>query len=320
MTALEICLIIIGIAAIGISYFISEKTSQERLKKAADNLVLSEESKQSLKQQTREAVAAFVADMSDGIGEKAERELEKVSNEKIMAVHDYSDTVLNEINKNHNEVMFLYSMLDDKDKEVKETARDVHNVVKTIKRLEQAFTAKEEHLNQVAVQITAAQADIAAREQQIIEAAEQVMRERKRLETVEAENKISVSVDLERTEEIPDSDVPEEGLAADNVEAADPNVSQELEQILKPFAEEQEDMAVKEDEAELEAILKEENQAAKSQGEVVSSMSQQEEKNNNEIILRLYKEGKSKVEIAKEMGLGVGEVKLVIDLFQEVAK
>ena len=38
--------------------------------------------------------------------------------------------------------------------------------------------------------------------------------------------------------------------------------------------------------------------------------------NNNDEILRLHREGKSKVAIAKELGLGVGEVKLVIDLFE----
>ena len=38
--------------------------------------------------------------------------------------------------------------------------------------------------------------------------------------------------------------------------------------------------------------------------------------NSNEEILRLHKEGKSNVAIAKELGLGVGEVKLVIDLFE----
>lgn len=39
-------------------------------------------------------------------------------------------------------------------------------------------------------------------------------------------------------------------------------------------------------------------------------------RNNNERILELYSQGKSKVAIAKELGLGVGEVKLVIDLFK----
>ena len=38
--------------------------------------------------------------------------------------------------------------------------------------------------------------------------------------------------------------------------------------------------------------------------------------NNNEKILELNAAGKSNVEIAKELGLGIGEVKLVIDLFR----
>ncbi len=38
--------------------------------------------------------------------------------------------------------------------------------------------------------------------------------------------------------------------------------------------------------------------------------------NNNEKILELHKAGKSNIAIAKELGLGVGEVKLVIDLFE----
>ena len=37
--------------------------------------------------------------------------------------------------------------------------------------------------------------------------------------------------------------------------------------------------------------------------------------NNNKRILKLHQQGKSKVAIAKELGLGVGEVKLVIDLY-----
>lgn len=39
-------------------------------------------------------------------------------------------------------------------------------------------------------------------------------------------------------------------------------------------------------------------------------------RNSNERILELHKAGKSNMAIAKELGLGIGEVKLVIDLFQ----
>ena len=38
--------------------------------------------------------------------------------------------------------------------------------------------------------------------------------------------------------------------------------------------------------------------------------------NNNDVILAFHKMGKSDVQIAKELGLGVGEVRLVLNLFQ----
>ena len=40
--------------------------------------------------------------------------------------------------------------------------------------------------------------------------------------------------------------------------------------------------------------------------------------NSNDRILALHKEGKSNMAIAKELGLGIGEVKLVIDLFEGI--
>ena len=39
--------------------------------------------------------------------------------------------------------------------------------------------------------------------------------------------------------------------------------------------------------------------------------------NHNQMILEKYREGKTAVDIAKELGLGVGEVRLVIGLFRE---
>ena len=40
--------------------------------------------------------------------------------------------------------------------------------------------------------------------------------------------------------------------------------------------------------------------------------------NSNDRILELHKAGKSNMAIAKELGLGIGEVKLVIDLFEGI--
>ena len=213
MTAIEVVLILIGIAAIAVSYFISEKASEERLREAARQLVLGEDSKTALENQTRETVRNILEDMTEDIAGRAERELEKLSNEKIMSVHDYSDTVLEEINKSHNEVMFLYSMLDGKDKELKDTVREVQNMVKTVKRL------KEE-----------------------TEVSEEILTDKARL------------------------------------------ISEEIQP------------------EELQMLLDSESE------DVI---------NNNERILKLYREGRTVLEIAKELGLGTGEVKLVIDLFRE---
>ena len=41
-----------------------------------------------------------------------------------------------------------------------------------------------------------------------------------------------------------------------------------------------------------------------------------QELSNNEKIRKLYRQGKPAVAIAKELGLGIGEVRLVIDLFR----
>ena len=61
------------------------------------------------------------------------------------------------------------------------------------------------------------------------------------------------------------------------------------------------------------------NATAEPQGLDISFMKgSRKNGNNNEKILELHNAGKSNVVIAKELGLGVGEVKLVIDLFEGV--
>ena len=69
----------------------------------------------------------------ENLSEQTEIKLDKLSNEKIMEMNDYSETILGEINRNHNEVMFLYDMLNEKKKEINNTVRDLNVVKKEIK-------------------------------------------------------------------------------------------------------------------------------------------------------------------------------------------
>ncbi len=221
MSILAIVLLIIGGVIFILSFVIpvqKEKTSEatkKMAKREIEHLVSKE------MENIRGHVDDVVEESIEYAMEKTERALERLSNEKIMAVNEYSDTVLQEIHRNHEEVMFLYDMLNDKHKNLRNTVTEVN---KTVKEVEE--TKKE---------------------------AEAVVNSFQKLtpETVYVEG--------------------------NEIVEAPPVVE-----------------------------------------EVVEQMEIAEDLNSNERILALYKRGKSQVEIAKELGLGVGEVKLVIDLYQNM--
>jgi len=127
MTGIEIFLIIVGIGLVVASFIITEKIEENTSGDEQDTkfAAVTEEI-------MRQQIDIAAQNVVDETVEKTEVMLDKLSSEKIMAVSEYSDTVLKEINKNHDEVMFLYSMLNDKEKEIKNTVRDIENVKKTV--------------------------------------------------------------------------------------------------------------------------------------------------------------------------------------------
>ncbi len=215
MTTLEIFLVIAGVGLVVLSFILGERLEDTEIKEfRADATTLAEEI---VKQQVDEAAKNVV----DDTVEKTEAALDKLSNEKIMAVNDYSQTVLDEINKSHEEVMFLYSMLNDKEKDIKNTVRDIENVKKSVNNIQKNVSDND---------IAALVEEIEAADEEITEKVTDKTTDKKKTESVVA---------------------------------------------MKP-----------------------------------------KENNNNQKILDLYNEGKSNLEIAKELGLGIGEVRLVIDLFR----
>lgn len=167
----------------------------------------------------RAQVQDKVEETSEDVVEKAERSLERLTNEKIMAVNEYSDTVLQEIHKNHEEAMFLYDMLNNKHANIKDT----------VSKMDKAVKAAEDKVKAIDDTPT--------------------------VKTEEPE-KVNPAAEPAKTEEAAS---PEIGFMGETAE---------------------------------------------------------EGQNNNEKILEMHRQGKSTVAIAKELGLGVGEVKLVIDLYK----
>lgn len=115
MGILEGIMIAIGVLFILASFFAPEKLSNKDVEEIAR---LSEaQLKHIVDNQLRDVNSRIENSIDDVIAstqDKAERLLEKESNEKIMAISEYSNTVLDSIKKTHDEVVFLYSMLNDK--------------------------------------------------------------------------------------------------------------------------------------------------------------------------------------------------------------
>ena len=119
MTGIEIVLIIIGIVFLLGSFLVSDRLSQKDIDQISK--LSEDELRMIIQKQLGNAdakVEETIDNKMDDAMELSERAMEKLSNEKIMAISEYSDTVLDSMDKTHNEIMFLYSMLNDKHKEL----------------------------------------------------------------------------------------------------------------------------------------------------------------------------------------------------------
>ena len=110
MGVIEITLIIIGVIFLIGSFLVKDKLSAKDIDK------ISQLSEAELKVLVEKQLKNASSKIEDSINEIADenllnikRELDKETNSKMMAINEYSDTVLESINKSHNEIMFLYS-------------------------------------------------------------------------------------------------------------------------------------------------------------------------------------------------------------------
>lgn len=244
MTTLEIILLVLG-AIIFIGSFVVPETRSEM--EEVDKQLTQEQIQEMLKEELRDVRSKVEDTVEETVSysmERTERALERISNEKLTAISEYAETVLTDIHKSHEEVLFLYDMLNDKHQNIKEAATEVTKVVK------EANEAVQE-------------ADLVKKE------------------------------------------VTQAAQALD--EAFKPMDISGIEKLKKQPAKKSEKPKTK---------AKEKEKAAPAAISLQFDAAQESAENNNERILSLHREGKSNVAIARELGLGVGEVKLVIDLFK----
>jgi len=126
----EIALLIIGFILLVISFLLPESKNKDSAESKKEIEKQVHDQVESEMNQVRGRVDDVINEAMDYAMEKTEKNLEKICTEKIMAVSDYSDTVLEDIHKNHEEAMFLYDILNAKHNNLKEVAEEVDQKVK----------------------------------------------------------------------------------------------------------------------------------------------------------------------------------------------
>ena len=131
---IEIILIIVGVIFLIGSCLVHEKLSEkdvDQIAKLGDEeiKIILEKKINSTKEQIDDVINVAI----ENIHTETKREMERESNEKIMAISEYSDTVLESMNKTHNEIMFLYSMLNDKQSDITELVTTIQDLSKKMK-------------------------------------------------------------------------------------------------------------------------------------------------------------------------------------------
>lgn len=239
MEPITIVLVVVGVLLLVASCFFTKEEKGEpeydELIKRLTKRELSEEETERLRQK----VEQIVSEKTEEMILKTDDYLSQVANEKIMSVDEFSKQILERLDKNNSDVMFLYNMVTETKEELK---TEIANAKKAKESLECSVEQKTE------------------------------------------------------TGKVPDAEPKKEPVkrSVTKTESAKKPVVKKETKESKPV----DDIA-----ALLAATMTAEPDAA-ADGDMPK-----------EKILELYKSGKSIRDISRELGMGQGEVKLVVDLY-----
>ena len=235
MEPITIVLIVLGIVILIGSCFLGKNESKEPeydelLSRLAKRELSAEET-----ERIRQAVDQIISDKTEEVIIKTDDYLSQVANEKIMSVDEFSKQILERLDKNNSDVMFLYNMVTETKEELKV---EIANAKKAKEALSKAVEEKSE------------------------------------------------------------------GTVVKKQESASkPSVAPKTEPVKRPVVKkEPKEQKTDDIAALLAATLNQEPSGL--DGDLPK-----------EKILELYKNGKSVRDISRELGMGQGEVKLVIDLY-----
>ena len=324
MSGLQIMLLVIGAAVFVASFVIPDMLAEED-KEGIDIEEKREEIRAIIDSEMKEAQGKLQDVVDETVNyavEKSERSLEKLSNEKITAVSEFSETVLTDIHKSHQDAMFLYDMLHDKQKNLHETVMEADKsnakVLETKNELEYAARQIEESVAQAGVIPPAPVATVSPAPAATVAAASPVASAPANPAAAPVASSNAAPAAAAPTPAFAKPAV--SGGSSSDASFDGEDLLSQVESVIAAGEKNDPDPAANFD---ADSFVEKAKAASEKPGgrvlemPVVNNVSDGDvNSNNNERILEMHKQGRSNMAIAKELGLGVGEVNLVIDLFE----
>ena len=276
MTGLEIGLLIIGAVFFIGSFFISEKISPSDMNEISG---LSEDQIKALvEKQLNEADSKIDKAISDKVEEKSEEFIagaDKETNNRIMSIGEYADSVYDSMNKTHDEILFMYQMLNDKQEVMTKLTKSLGEAESHVREL----LSESEKQKNITVEQSSAKP------------------------SAPIDDKINED---EQTDNSAFPPLPQVKTEAQSSEEPDIKKEEAAEVLSDLKAQVDENTSDKKTDAK-KAEKKEESK----------SSNPADTKKIREKIISMYHQGYSLLDIAKETGKGIGEVTLILELFDE---
>jgi hypothetical protein len=294
MDIIVIICLIIGVGCIGVSFFIKEKADinnheKEKIVEEIRGRALSEDSVKKVMARVEKGFSEKLSAISeDKLGGFADK-MSEIANDKMLAINDMSGQLMEKIEQNHKEVIFLYDMLNEKSDYLKDFSAKIDGLRHELEREEERIKALNNDLDDKMIKVKEVRQTVIAKPVAPVE--------------VKQEKSRRVPTGIEQAKAaIKPAEVPAQAKNLVKMKKEVEDIPSDINDI---FDTDERDIFK---DAEVPEITEEID-------EIDLSPELTEELSTNDKILKMHSEGKSVMEISKELGMGQGEVQLILGLY-----
>lgn len=288
-----ICLII-GVACIGASFFIKEKADidnheKEKIAEEIRGRALSEDSIKKVMTRVEKGFSEKLSAISeDKLGGFADK-MSEIANDKMLAINDMSGQLIEKIEQNHKEVIFLYDMLNEKSDYLKDFSAKIDGLRHELEREEERIKALNNDIDDKLVKVKEVRQTVIAKPGNPVAAKQ------------EKSQRVPTGIEQAKAA-IKPAEVPAQAKNLVKMKKEVEDIPSDINDI---FEADERDIFK---DAEVPEITEEID-------EIDLSPELTEELSTNDKILKMHSEGKSVMKISKELGMGQGEVQLILGLY-----